>query len=331
MLPLKYILGHADRKQSFLPSICTETAYARQRFCIYHVLSVMIQLNKVYFLLMVLTPASGIPRGAACGPHHPARKEQRMKFRPCIDLHEGKVKQIVGSTLSDTKPDALVTNFATDLSPAYFAGMYKNDGLSGGHIIMLGPGNEDAALTALHEFPMGFHIGGGITQHNASRFLSEGASHVIVTSCIFKDGRLLWENLEAIAAAVGKKHLVLDLSCQQHNDVYFVATDRWQRITSVTVSKDTLETLGAYCDEFLIHAAHIEGRRQGIDRDLVSLLAAHSPVPATYAGGIRSLEDLELVNSLGDGRVDATVGSALDIFGGSLSYRSVVEWHYRHQ
>lgn len=254
-----------------------------------------------------------------------------MKFRPCIDLHQGKVKQIVGSTLSDTERGRLVTNYESDLPPARFARMYKNDGLYGGHIIMLGPGNEAAAIQALREFPNGFHIGGGITPDNARRFLDEGASHVIVTSYIFRKGRILWENLKAMASAAGKKRLVLDLSCTLRDNAYYITTDRWQRLTTVALSKETLKTLAGFCDEFLVHAAHVEGKRLGIDESLVELLAAHSPIPATYAGGIRSLEDLDLVFSKGKGRVDATVGSALDIFGGDLSYKSVVEWNNKHQ
>jgi phosphoribosylformimino-5-aminoimidazole carboxamide ribotide isomerase len=258
-----------------------------------------------------------------------------MKFRPCIDLHHGKVKQIVGGTLSDADETGarLVTNFETDLSAAYFAKMYKEDGLAGGHVIMLGAGaeNKAAALEAIRAFPQGFHVGGGITPDNASTFLDQGASHVIVTSCIFEDGKIRWENLDAIKSAVGRRRLVLDLSCLRKGEDYFIATDRWQKLTKVNVSRGTLETLGAYCDEFLIHAAHVEGRRSGIDENLVSLLGDHCPIPVTYAGGIRTLSDLDLVNALGKGRVDATVGSALDIFGGDLPYAKVVAWHIRHQ
>jgi phosphoribosylformimino-5-aminoimidazole carboxamide ribotide isomerase len=256
-----------------------------------------------------------------------------MKFRPCIDLHHGKVKQIVGGTLSDADETGarLVTNFETDLSPAHFAEMYKEDGLWGGHVIMLGEGNQAAAVEALRAFPLGFQVGGGITPDNAAGFLDQGASHVIVTSCIFDDGKIRWENLDAIKSAVGKQRLVLDLSCLRKGDDYFIATDRWQKLTKVSVSRGTLETLGAYCDEFLIHAAHVEGRRSGIDENLVSLLGEHCPIPVTYAGGIRTLQDLDFVNTLGKGRIDATVGSALDIFGGDLPYSDVVAWHKMHQ
>lgn len=256
-----------------------------------------------------------------------------MKFRPCIDLHQGKVKQIVGSTLSDAdaKSTGLVTNFETDLSPSYFATMYRNDDLRGGHIIMLGEGNQNAAVEALRAFPQAFHIGGGITPDNASYYLDQGASHVIVTSCIFKDGKILWENLDVLKTAVGKNRLVLDLSCVRRGAEYYIATDRWQKVSSVSISRGTLETLGAYCDEFLVHAAHVEGMRSGIDAQLVSLLADNCPIPVTYAGGIRSTADLDLVDTLGKGRVDATVGSALDIFGGNLAYADVVVWHKKHQ
>lgn len=254
-----------------------------------------------------------------------------MKFRPCIDLHEGKVKQIVGSTLSDAEPDALVANFATDLPASHFAALYKRDGLAGGHVIMLGPGNRDAAAAALAEFPQGFHIGGGITPENARKYLDLGASHVIVTSYVFAEGRIHLENLKAMTALVGRERLVLDLSCILRDKAYYIATDRWQRLTSVAVSKDTLETLGAYCDEFLVHAAHVEGKRSGIDEGLVKLLGEFSPLPVTYAGGIRSTGDLDRVLDLGGGRVDATVGSSLDIFGGTLKYDDVVAWHKRHQ
>ncbi len=254
-----------------------------------------------------------------------------MNFRPCIDLHEGKVKQIVGSSLSDSKRNSLVTNFSTDLSASHFAALYKRDGLRGGHVVMLGAGNEDAAASALAEFPQGFHIGGGITPHNARHFLDLGASHIIVTSCVFKDGRIYWENLDAMVAAAGKNRVVLDLSCTFQDNTYFVATDRWQRLTTVAVSKDTLETLSSYCDEFLIHAAHVEGKRSGPDENLVKLLGEFSPLPVTYAGGIRSLTDLDRIFKLGKGRVDATVGSGLDIFGGSLPYDDVVAWHRAHQ
>ena len=249
-----------------------------------------------------------------------------MKFRPCIDLHNGKVKQIVGSSLSDGGTIGLITNFETDLSPAYFARMYKADDLSCGHVIMLGPGNEKAAISALSAFPEGLHIGGGITPDNAHSFLNAGASHVIVTSFVFKNGIINWHNLEAMEKSVGKKRLVLDLSCKKKNDRYFIATDKWQKITSMSIEGATLEQLGKHCDEFLVHAGDVEGKQRGIDAPLIGLLARVSPLPITYAGGIRSLADLNEVNITGKSKVDATVGSALDIFGGTLPYKDVVAW-----
>ena len=254
-----------------------------------------------------------------------------MKFRPCIDLHNGIVKQIVGSSLSDGGTIGLITNFETDLSPAYFARMYKADGLSGGHVVMLGPGNEKAATSALSAFPEGMHIGGGITPDNAHAFLNAGASHVIVTSFVFKNGIINWHNLEAMEKSIGRQRLVLDLSCKKINDRYFIATDKWQKVTSTSIESATLEQLGKHCNEFLVHAVDVEGKRQGIDPLLVGILAGVSPLPITYAGGIRSLADLEDVYITGKGRVDATVGSALDIFGGALKYADVVEWQKKHR
>jgi len=253
-----------------------------------------------------------------------------MKFRPCIDLHNGKVKQIVGSTLSDSCDTKLITNFETDMPPAHFAGLYCQDGLYGGHVIMLGPNNTQAALEAVRAFPGGLHVGGGINPDNAHLFLDAGASHVIVTSYVFKNGILVWENLDKLTQAVGKQRLVLDLSCKKDNDTYFVATDRWQHLTSVSLSPENLVKLSSYCDEFLVHAVDIEGKQQGVDSELVALLAQLSPVPVTYAGGIRSLTDMDAVYAAGGGLIDATIGSALDIFGGQLPYRDAVAWHKSH-
>jgi phosphoribosylformimino-5-aminoimidazole carboxamide ribotide isomerase len=253
-----------------------------------------------------------------------------MKFRPCIDLHNGKVKQIVGSTLSDSTAGTLITNFETDLPPAHFAGLYRNDNLAGGHVIMLGEGNTPAALEAVQAFPGGMHVGGGINPDNAGIFLDAGASHVIVTSYVFKNGLIVWENLEKLTRAVGKQRLVLDLSCKKDNDTYYVATDRWQHLTSVSLSPENLVKLAKYCDEFLVHAVDVEGKQQGVDTELVALLAQLSPIPMTYAGGIRSLDDMDAVYSAGGSLIDATIGSALDIFGGSLPYRDAVAWHKKH-
>jgi len=249
-----------------------------------------------------------------------------MRFRPCIDLHHGKVKQIVGSTLSDAPGDVPVTNFETDRPSSYFAGLYRNDGLKGGHVIMLGPGNESAAEDALRAFPQGLQIGGGIRPENAGHYLEAGASHVIVTSFIFSKGAIVWENLERIEKQVGKKRIVIDVSCTKQGDAYIITSDRWQTLTGVAVNRKTLDRLANHCDEFLVHAVDVEGKQQGMDFVLVELLADISPLPVTYAGGIRSIDDMESVRRAGKGLIDATVGSALDIFGGKLKYADVVKW-----
>ncbi len=248
-----------------------------------------------------------------------------MNFRPCIDLHGGKVKQIVGSTLRDDNLH-LVTNFETESAPSVFAEMYRSDNLYGGHVIMLGPGNEGAAINALEAFPGGLQIGGGINPENAAQFLQKGASHVIVTSYVFKDGKIQWENLNRMSSSVGKERLVLDLSCKKKDGVYYIVTDRWQVFSDETISRVTFEKLEPFCDEFLIHAADVEGKQGGIDRELLSVLAGCTQKPLTYAGGVRSLDDLRLVDTLGNGIIDVTIGSALDIFGGKLSYRDVVNF-----
>lgn len=250
-----------------------------------------------------------------------------MKFRPCIDLHGGKVKQIVGSTYRDGFAGAMVTNYETDISPRDFASRYCRDNLSGGHVIMLGPGNENAALDALSGFPGGMQVGGGITPVTAMRYLDAGASHVIVTSYVFRDGIIDWDNLALMVEAVGKTRLVLDLSCVAVGSDYAIVTDRWQRVSHEYLGKALFERLSLFCDEFLVHAAHVEGRQAGIDSGLVKLLAGRVELPVTYAGGIRTLEDLAEIERVGDGRIDGTVGSALDIFGGRLPYGDVVLWH----
>jgi phosphoribosylformimino-5-aminoimidazole carboxamide ribotide isomerase len=251
-----------------------------------------------------------------------------MRFRPCIDLHNGKVKQIVGGTLSDDLlGKKLVTNFETGQSPAYFASLYKEHDLPGGHVIMLGPGNTDAALCALGAYPGGLQVGGGINPTNAIEFLSAGASHVIVTSYVFADGKIKWERLDELLAVVPKEKLVIDLSCRRVGDDYFVATDRWQRITEEKLSAPLFDRLAARCAEFLVHAADVEGLQGGVDTRLISLLADASPITAVYAGGVRDLADLDLIDRIGNGRIDATVGSSLDIFGGKLAFMDVVKWN----
>jgi phosphoribosylformimino-5-aminoimidazole carboxamide ribotide isomerase len=250
-------------------------------------------------------------------------------FRPCIDLHEGKVKQIVGGTLRDDGGGPQ-TNFVSERASGWYADLYRRDGLCGGHVIMLGPGNEAAAQEALAAYPGGLQIGGGIRLDNARDFLAAGASHVIVTSWVFREGKVDWDRLEALRQAIGRRRLVLDLSCRQRGSDYFVVTDRWQRFTEQTINQETLGRLGAYCDEFLVHAVDVEGLCQGIDAALVERLADWSPLPVTYAGGARSLADLETVEQLGRSRVDLTIGSALDLFGGTgVRYADVVAFNRR--
>lgn len=247
-------------------------------------------------------------------------------FRPCIDIHQGKVKQIVGGTLSDAETP--LTHFTSEHSPAYFAKLYQKDGLRGGHVIMLGKGNADAAKEALSAYPGGLQVGGGICPENAAEFLDAGASHVIVTSWIFDGAVLNLEKVRALSTAVGKDHLVLDLSCRRTDSGWNVATNRWQTVTSAKVDEALLETLAGFADEFLVHAADVEGLEKGMDEDLVHFLADKSPIPVTYAGGAKSIEDLKRCAEISDGRVDLTIGSSLDIFGGSgTRYAECVEFN----
>jgi phosphoribosylformimino-5-aminoimidazole carboxamide ribotide isomerase len=248
-------------------------------------------------------------------------------FRPCIDLHEGKVKQIVGGSLTDD-PSALRTNFVSERSARWFAELYRKDGLGGGHVIMLGPGNESAAREALGAFPGGLQIGGGIRLENAREYLDAGASHVIVTSWVFSGGELNWERLKELAGCVGRERLVLDLSCRKRGGDYYVVTDRWQKFTTLVLGKQVLENLADWCDEFLIHAVDVEGLCNGVDLELVERLADWSPIQATYAGGAKNLKDLEEVTRLGKGKIHLTIGSALDIFGGKgVRYADVVAFN----
>jgi|UniRef100_UPI004049CE47 phosphoribosylformimino-5-aminoimidazole carboxamide ribotide isomerase len=252
------------------------------------------------------------------------------RFRPCIDLHEGKVKQIVGGSLRDDAA-GLRTNFESDQPAEYFAGLYQRDGLTGGHVIKLGPGNDDAARAALAAYPGGMQVGGGINLVNAPHWLAAGGSHVIVTSWLFDaDGHLLPERLDAMVAEVGKDRLVIDLSCRVKGDGWVVAMNRWQTLTDLPITEKTLQALAGSCAEFLIHAADVEGKCEGIDTKLVEFIGRHSPIPATYAGGVNHFTDLETVQDLSGGKVDLTIGSALDIFGGhTVRYADCVSWNRR--
>ncbi|EXX90305.1 phosphoribosylformimino-5-aminoimidazole carboxamide ribotide isomerase [Paenibacillus darwinianus] len=246
-----------------------------------------------------------------------------MRFRPCIDIHQGKVKQIVGETLN-ASGQGVVENFVSEHDPAYFANLFQQDGLTGGHVIMLGAGNEAAAEQALRAYPGGLQIGGGIRADNAEKFLEMGASHVIVTSYVFQDGRLQTENLNRIVEAVGRERLVIDLSCKKRDGKWYVVTNQWTTFSDFELHAENIHNLEAYCDEFLVHAVDVEGKRTGVLEELAERLADWTTIPTTYAGGARSLEDLEVFRRLTDGRLDITVGSALDIFGGVLPYRGVV-------
>jgi phosphoribosylformimino-5-aminoimidazole carboxamide ribotide isomerase len=254
------------------------------------------------------------------------------KFRPCIDLHEGRVKQIVGSSLTDDG-GGLKTNFVSDQSSEWFARRFSEDGLTGGHVIQLGPGNEEAALAALSAYPGGLQIGGGIREGNARKYLDAGASHVIVTSYLFDgEGRFLRERLKAIEGLVGRERLVIDLSCRAlgESGSWVVAMDRWQKRTDLMLTAATLTQLAAHCAEFLVHAVDVEGKCQGIDEELVVFLGRNAPIPVTYAGGVHRLDVLNRIDELSAGRVDATIGSALDLFGGtSVRYTDCLEFNAR--
>jgi len=248
-----------------------------------------------------------------------------MKFRPCIDLHRGKVKQIVGSTLSDDNPGALKENYIAERPSSYYAKLFKRDNLTGGHMIMLGPGNEAAATEALSAWPDGLQIGGGINADNARYWLDQGAAAIIVTSYVFRDGAINEERLKALVRLVSKDRLVLDLSCRKKGGDYYIVTDRWQRFTDVIISPETLDYFSKYCFEFLIHAADVEGKCRGVDEDIVELLGRWTPISTTYAGGARSIKDLYLIKELGQDKLDLTIGSALDIFGGDgVAYDEIV-------
>lgn len=248
-----------------------------------------------------------------------------MRFRPCIDLHCGKVKQIVGSTLSDAGDSVLQTNFEARKPAEWFARLYQKDRLTGGHVIQLGPGNEQAARAALSAWPGGMQLGGGVTIGNAEQWLDAGASGVIVTSWVFHDGLLDMDRLRKLSRRIGPDRLILDLSCRRRGDDYLIVTNRWQTFTSERICPELLDRLAGFCAEYLIHAVDVEGKCQGIEKPLVEILGRWARQPMTYAGGIHALEDIETIDRLGAGCIDFTVGSALDIFGGhGLRYADMV-------
>ena len=254
-----------------------------------------------------------------------------MEFRPCIDIHNGKVKQIVGGSLSDVG-DFASENFVAKQDAAFYAGLYAGAGIKGGHIILLNAKSSeyyeqtlDQALKALRAYPGGLQIGGGITPENASLFLEAGASHVIVTSYVFHDGMIDYERLGKLVDVVGKEHLVLDLSCKKTEDGYYIVTDRWQKMTRQQVNCELMDRLMEYCDEFLIHAVDVEGKSRGVETELISLIGSWGKIPVTYAGGVHSYEDLGVLKELGNNKLNVTIGSSLDLFGGHLKWMEVMK------
>ena len=263
-----------------------------------------------------------------------------MKFRPCIDIHNGQVKQIVGASLIDNNNQA-IENYTSTQSASWFAALYKKDNLTGGHVILLNTKDSDffqvtkaQGIEALRTYPGGLQIGGGITAENASEYIEAGASHVIVTSYIFEDGKFVESNLEKLANTVGKEKVVVDLSCRKKGENYYVVTHRWQRYTTMELTYENMSRLARHCDEFLIHGVDVEGRSQGIEEPLVEFLGQiqeESNIPITYAGGIGSLEDLDRFRKISRGNLDITIGSALDIFGGTIPYAEIVLQFTPHQ
>ena len=256
-----------------------------------------------------------------------------MKFRPCIDIHNGSVKQIVGGSLTD-KDSFAEENFVSEYDGAFYSRLYKSRGLSGGHIILLNPAGTEhyendliQARGALAEYPCGLQIGGGVNADNAKSFIEMGASHVIVTSYVFCGGVISFDRIKELGKIVGKERLVLDLSCRRRDGKYYIVTDRWQKFTDVTVSEESLDMLASYCGEFLVHAVDAEGKAAGIEEGVARLLGTMKGFPVTYAGGIGSYEDIHKLEASGKGRVDFTVGSALDIFGGRLEFDKIAEYN----
>ena len=255
-----------------------------------------------------------------------------MKFRPCIDIHNGKVKQIVGSSLKDEGNQAK-ENFVADMDAGEYASLYKKHALFGGHIILLNKEGSEyyeatkaQAMKALTAFPGGMQIGGGINDTNAGDFINAGASHVIVTSYVFQNGKINFENLDKMKRAVGKEHLVLDLSCRMKNGEYIIVTDRWQNDTDFVLNHENLSILASYSDEFLIHAVDVEGKMGGIERNLAEFLGAWSEIPITYAGGVHTFSDLDELKTAGKGKLDVTIGSALSLFGGPMKFEDVLAY-----
>ncbi|CAD6590193.1 MAG: Enzyme that catalyzes the fourth step in the histidine pathway [Tremellales sp. Tagirdzhanova-0007] len=254
-----------------------------------------------------------------------ARARRHTQFRPCIDLHQGVVKQIVGATLDldhallhPAGPSSkLKVNFVAKHPPSYYAELYRQHRLTGGHIIKLGPGNDGAAREALSAWRGGMQVGGGITEENAGEWLEAGAEKVIVTSYLFPAGRFDLARLRALSAKVGREKLVVDISCRKRGGGWLIAMNGWKTLTDTSVTRESITMIEEHCSELLIHAADVEGLCQGIDEELVQRLGEWVTIPCTYAGGARDISDLALVERLSGGRVDLTFGSSLDIFGGT--------------
>ncbi|MCU1365316.1 MAG: phosphoribosylformimino-5-aminoimidazole carboxamide ribotide isomerase [Ilumatobacteraceae bacterium] len=255
-------------------------------------------------------------------------------FRPCIDLREGRVVQMVGGTLRDD-PAAVGderVHFVSEQPSTHYAHMYRTDRLRGGHVIMLGPGCEAAAAAALAAYPGGLQVGGGINAANAQAWLDAGAIGVIVTSWLFDGPNFVPDRLAEIVDVIGAEQLVVDLSCRWRDGAYWVVTDRWQTFTSLRVDEDTLQMFAESCGELLVHGVDVEGTSAGVDLQLVQLLGENTYVPVTYAGGARSLDDLQTVHDVSSGQVDLTIGSALDIFGGTgVRYADCVAFNRTHR
>ena len=252
-----------------------------------------------------------------------------MKFRPCFDIHNGKVKQVVGSSIKDAG-DLAKENFVSEKNADYYAVLYKQYGLTGGHIIILNSKDSEfynetkrQALCALEAYKGGLQVGGGINSENAMEFINAGASHVIVTSYVFSGGILNYDNLKRISDAVGKERLVLDLSCRKKDDKYFIVTDRWQKFTKEVVDEKIIDRLSEYCDEFLVHAVDVEGKNSGIEAELAQIIGRCTKIPVTYAGGIKDIGDIGLLSECSDDKLDFTIGSSLDIFGGKLPFSEI--------
>lgn len=222
---------------------------------------------------------------------------------------QGKVKQIVGGSLSDLGDASSATeNFVSEKPSEYYAKLYAHDSLYGGHVIMLGgdPASKTAATSALAAWPGHLQIGGGVNTDNAASWLDAGAAALIVTSFVFADGQLQQDRLNSLVRLVGKKRLVLDLSCRKKPDgAYYVVTDRWQKFSELRVEPRTLGRLAETCQEFLVHGVDVEGRKLGIDEELVDLLGRHTPIPTTYAGGATTLVCLSAYGALAFGQTQA--------------------------